>query len=572
MTRSLPAVAHPRAPAAAHALMLAWLTPAVLYLVALAVRLAAASFGRFPITEDGAYYVGAARQLVEGHGLTTLALWSYSTPPLELPRPAFELWMPMASFMSAIPMSLLGTSFAAAQWGAVLLGSLIAPLTWWVARDACQAVDLPADRAIAVSVGSGLVAATLGALVMSAADPDSTTPFLIFGTTAAMLLSRALAKPSVVRGALFGVTLGLAYLSRQEAVWIAVTALVLLVGRLRAAPVRTFAARLRLALAWLAPVVAGGLLVVVPWLLRQWLSFGTPVPGQALENALHIRNEDIFAWLDRPSLERFLDQGLATILGHVGQALVHQVVEVIVASAFPVGIVGLVVLVATRRSPALRRPTAVLALVVSGLLTFVAGAVIFPIATLWGTYRHSAGPFLVALIVLSMLWLDGAVIRLGARRGWERSNSWLAPIIVLILVGAMLVVQARAWGQGSERIARRVAAVAAQLAAMPEVQAVSGDPNDPARRAAVMTDRAMWLANELGRPTIALPDEPMTSVASLAQAFDVRLLVVLDQRGRYPDALLTGGPQPCLAAAPERIGPADDPAWLFRIDPACATP
>jgi hypothetical protein len=548
------------------------MAPVLLYLTAVGVRAIAASFGRFSITEDGAYYVGVARRLVEGHGLTTLSLWSYSTPPLVTPRPAFELWMPMASFMAAVPMPVLGTSFAAAQVGAVLLGSLIAPLTWWIAREAGRAAGLPSDRTRAVSLGSGLVAATLGALVMAAADPDSSTPFLVFVTTAAILLSRALAKATVARGFLFGATLGLAYLSRQEAVWMAVTAVVLLAGWLRAASDRGLAAKLGLGLLWLAPVVTGGLVVVIPWLARQWLSFGTPLPGQAIENALHVKNEDIFAWLDHPGLERFLAMGPATIFGHIGQAILHQLVNVIVAPAFPIGIVGLLAVVATRRSPALRQATAVSALVLSGLMTFIASAVVFPIATLWGTYRHSAGPFLVALIVMSMLWLDGALVRYGAGRGWTRSNPWLAPFIVLIMSVAMLMQQALAWGQGSQRIERRVASVGAQLASMPELQGFTDDADGPVRHAAVMTDRPMWLANQLGLPTIAIPDEPMTAVADLARTFDVQLLVVFDQRGRYPQALLTGDPQPCLAATPRPIGPADDPAWLFRIDPGCVTP
>lgn len=68
------------------------------------------------------------RNLVEGRGLASDALWSYATPPLSLPKPAFEIWIPMASFLAALPMAVLGTSFAAAQVSSVLLGALVAPL------------------------------------------------------------------------------------------------------------------------------------------------------------------------------------------------------------------------------------------------------------------------------------------------------------------------------------------------------------------------------------------------------------------------------------------------------------
>ena len=60
---------------------------------------------------------------------------------------------------------------------------------------------------------------------------------------------------------------------------------------------------------------------------------------------------------------------------------------------------GLVTLPWLRRSPALLRPTALVVLLVSGLLTFLATALLFPVATLWGTFLHASGPLLVGLIV-----------------------------------------------------------------------------------------------------------------------------------------------------------------------------
>ena len=101
--------------------------PAALYAIAVLVRLAAVTQIGFPLTEGSAYYVAVARNLVEGRGLVIDALWSYATPPLVLPRPAFELWQPLTSFIAAVPMAILGTSFGAAQIGAALAGILARP-------------------------------------------------------------------------------------------------------------------------------------------------------------------------------------------------------------------------------------------------------------------------------------------------------------------------------------------------------------------------------------------------------------------------------------------------------------
>ena len=99
------------------------LTVGGLFLVALAARAMVALAVPFPASEDSAYYVGVARNLLEGRGLVSDAMWSYATPPLVLPKPAFELWMPIATFVAAIPMALFGTHLWRGQLGSVLLGA-----------------------------------------------------------------------------------------------------------------------------------------------------------------------------------------------------------------------------------------------------------------------------------------------------------------------------------------------------------------------------------------------------------------------------------------------------------------
>jgi len=67
------------------------LTGLAIFVVALVARAYFAAQIVFPKPEDTAYYVGVARNLLEGRGLVSDALWSYQTPPLVFPRPAFEV-------------------------------------------------------------------------------------------------------------------------------------------------------------------------------------------------------------------------------------------------------------------------------------------------------------------------------------------------------------------------------------------------------------------------------------------------------------------------------------------------
>lgn len=556
-----------------------WVAPITLLGLALIVRLVAASTIVFPPTEGSAYYLDVARNLVQGHGLVSSAIWSYATPPLVLPKPAFELWLPMASLVSAVPMALFGVTFSAAQLGSVVLGAFVAPLAWAVGREAATVAALGPARRAAVAAGSGLVAAVLGPFVISSTLPDSTTPFLVFGVLAALLMPRALAsagassaaRSRLLPGLVLGLVLGMAYLSRQEAIWLGVTYLGFVLAAVRACP---SGGRRALAVSSLAPVIVGGSLVVLPWLIRDTVVFGTPFPGQAIENAFLLRNEDIFAYLHRPTLAAFLGQGPALILGNITGAIGHDLLTVVLVPTFPVGLIGILSVLAMRGSPALRRATALSALLVSGVLTFLVADIVFPVATEWGTFLHASGPLLFGLSVAGVLGLDAVVARVGRARAWSRQNAWLAPAAILAVAGPLLALQVTFVAADSRALATRLTAIADELRGLPEVQAqpASNQPAadaGPARHALFISDHPVWLAGALGQAVIALPDEPPSDLATLAADFGARYVVVFDERGSYPAALLNVPAPACFVGSGTQLVGAGDPAWLFRVASGC---
>ena len=125
-------------------------TALLIFVVALVVRAYFAAQIVFPKPEDTAYYVGVARNLLEGRGLVSDALWSYQTPPLIFPRPAFEVWLPLPTFLAAIPMALFGATFAAAQVSSVLVGAIVPVLAWRLALDVAEEREAqPRTRAYA---------------------------------------------------------------------------------------------------------------------------------------------------------------------------------------------------------------------------------------------------------------------------------------------------------------------------------------------------------------------------------------------------------------------------------------
>ncbi len=510
----------------------AWGTAAVLFIFALLVRVAFARTVPFPTPEDTAYYVMVARNLVTGHGLTSDALWSFQTPPLSFPRPAFEVWLPLPSLLIALPMALFGTSFAVAQVPAVLVGALIPVLAWRLAGDVAGELGLPSGRARTLAIGVGLTAAVELPLVLFSALPDSTGVFAAIVLGACLLISRLLGKPGGIRirdprliG--LGVLIGLAALARNEAVWLALAWAGLAWFTARDATGRRLPRPERLRLVGVPAVVA--ILVFAPWLARDWLVFGNPLPGQAAANALSVSGFDIFAWSNPPTLARYLGVGIEGLLQMRVDGFNHNLLSVLLVPSFPIGLIGLLRLPWTIRIRALRP------LLLVALLTFGVTTLVFPVATTWGTFLHAAGPVHVLLIIACLLGLDALFARLSAWRGWTNEVAWLGA--TLTIASAILFSLALAgYGRQSADIASRYQALGVQMAAI-------GRPLD-ASAGPVVSDFPIWLAYQAQIHTLALPDEPPSSVVDLAAHFPgTRYLVISEDHGSWPAVLASGAAQ-----------------------------
>ncbi|MGH2407917.1 MAG: glycosyltransferase family 39 protein [Candidatus Limnocylindrales bacterium] len=509
-----------------------WLVPLGLYALAVLAGAVAAGGVAFPPTEVSAYVLGVARNLVTGHGLASDAIWSYASGPFVLPRPAFDIWQPMPGFLAALPMAVAGPSFAAAQASSVLVGALLAPLTWWVACIAAWRNGLGGPRATIVAIGAGLVAATFGPFLTAMAGPDSFVPFTVFVVGACLLVPRAL-QGGRGAGIALGVALGLAYLSRQEAIWFGL-AYVLLAGGGK----RPWSSALR----W--PLVAG-VIVAGPWIVRNALTFDGGGVRQALENAWLTTNTDIFAFATRPSATTFVAQGPAVIAAHIGTALVHDLADVLIVPAAPIGVVGLVALVALRRTAAVREAGPLRALLLGGAITYLVTSVAFPVATLWGTFQHASGPLLSALIILSALGLDAFVARVRSRRGWSRENAWLAPLATLAMSVPVAVLSVALVAANADAEAGRMASLRAAIGTLD---------------APVITDHPTWVSMTLEVPALAYPHEDDTSVTALAGTFGARWLLLTDADIAGPSATPS-----CFERQPIAL----PGARLFGILPGC---
>jgi hypothetical protein len=494
----------------------AWLSALAVFVVAAVVRSVAAAAISFPRPEDTAYYVGVARNLLEGRGLVSDSLWSYGTPPLVLPRPAFEVWLPLPTLLAAVPMALLGHTYAAAQISSVIVGSLVAVLAWRLAADVAAERQLPPGRARVFALGVGLTAAVYLPLVLHSALPDSTMPFAALVLGACLLMTRLariatrdgaaadlrLTDPRVIS---LGIVLGLAAWTRNEAIWLALTWVAVAWFML------WLPARRRAAVIAVTAVVA--ILVFAPWAIRDWLVFGSPFPGQALTNALSLDGRDIFAWQEPPTLDAYLAAGPATLIDLRVTGLLHNLFNVLLYLGVPISIIGLVALPWTARGRALRP------LLVFSVVTFLVTSLLFPVATTWGTFLHGGGAIHVLLIVSCLLALDALIVRIGRIRGWTRPVAWLGPALTVFGGALFTVALLPSFAAGSRGTAEHYDRLAAELSQ-------AGVPFD--RDEPVISNHPVWVAETARVPSLALPDEPPESVLDLAATFPGTRLVIVE--------------------------------------------
>jgi hypothetical protein len=527
------------------------------FVVAVVVRTWFAAQIVFPKPEDTAYYVGVARNLLDGRGLVSDALWSYGTPPLQFPRPAFEVWLPLPSLLAAIPMAWFGSTFPAAQVSSVLIGALVPVLAWRLAADVAVERSLPVGRAGTLAIGVGLTCAVYLPLVLHSALPDSTMAFAVLALGSCLLMARLAREP---RGAklgdprllALGACLGLAALTRNEAAWLA---LVWVVIAWRASATERW---VRIRLIAVAGVVA--FLVFMPWMLRDWAVFGSPLPGQAIANAFSVTGFDIFAWNDPPTLARYLAVGPGRLVEMRVDGLSHNLLSVLLFPGIPISFIGLLAL------PWQARGRAVRPLVLVAIVTFLVTSLVFPVATTWGTFLHAAGAIQVLLVLSALLALDAGLARLSARQGWTRPVAWLGPLLGISASLLFTAVLLPSFGAASRETAQLYEELGTRMAA-------AGRPLDPSA-GPVISNFPIWVAESQRISALGLPDEPPNDVLDLAAAFPgTRYLVLTNASStHWPADLLAGAPgAECFTpvALPAWRGAGADPllgTTVFEID------
>lgn len=526
--------------------------PIALYALALVARAVLVALYPDPAYPDSHYYVDVARALHATGRFEVDFIWIFAevggTIPANptLPIPSNAHWMPLASIIQLPFFTLFGVAPSAAAAPFALVGSLAAPLTWAIARDA-------GARPL-VAVGAGVLTALPALSLVFMTQPDNFSLYQPLVAAALWMAARGL-RGDARAFALGGLFVGVATLSRNDGVLVGATlGLAFAWDRIRAW--RSGGSRPPRIPLWSAVACFGLFLVAVgPWYLRQLAVFGQLSPSTASGKVLFIR--DIGEWnsITTPAtLSHLLGQGLGPLLESRVLGLVAAVG--IYATLIAAGILVPFMLAGAWRR---RRSADFGPFLTYATILFLFSAIVSAIHVPGGTFIHSA----VALAPHSyILALEAIVAAVGwmavRRRTWDReaaSRVFVGATVgfaALAAVGTALVVHE---GWAAKRDRYRAIATALDEAGAP-------------RTDRVMSIDSSGMRYHTGRGGTVLPNDPLPTIEEVARAYDIRWLAL-----ERDDAVASVAPVLLEDRRPSWIGPAtwrdDDRAALF---PVCTRP
>jgi hypothetical protein len=485
-----------------------WRQYLILALLGLLAAAFVAAFQPTPGYMDADYYYAGGMQLVTGHGFSEPYLWNYLDDPAGLPHPSHGYWMPLASLLAAAGARLFGPgSWSAARIGFLAVAASIPPLT------AALAFSFTSRRALALT--SGLLAVFSGFYLVYLPLPDTFGIYILLGGLFFLTANRKSISstiPSIVNALLLGLIAGLMHLARADGVlWLLLGFLAILFQPLQSRKPFPFQ------LLRFAFLVAGYLLVMAPWFLRNVSAFGSALAPGGSKMLWLTAYDQIFSYpANQITFSAWWQSGVNAILKVRAWALGLNLANAFAVQGgiflWPLGLAGIW---------HLRHDRSVRLAFLAWLLTLAAMTVVFPFAGARGGFLHSGAAMQMVWWALVPIGLD-KVIEWGVRRrGWKPARARIVFPAILLALTALLTgfISAGRLGAGSgqawghEQTAYRQVKEFLALHGMSDGEVVIA-ANPP----------GFWLAT--GHPAIALPDGDSQTVLALSRRYGARYLLL----------------------------------------------
>ena len=412
----------------------------LILIVGLLVALGIAALQPVPGYMDADYYYAGGMQLASGHGFSDPFLWNYLSQPQELPYPSNSYWNPLASIIAAGGMAITGKiNFSSARIGFILM-AVLAPLVI-----AALAYRFTQRRSLALV--AGFLAIFSGYYLPFIVTTDNYSLYMLVGGLYFLTLNRL----TLPKSLLLGILVGAFNLARVDGLlWLPLTLLAVTVPAYRHMRMKKFLPRILFTILNGLLVLAGYLLVMGGWYLRNLAVFGSlmsPGSGYVLwmtnYNQLFSLTPTIYtfqSWL-ASGLQGAIQVRLSAIWQNLGTAF------------FAEGMIFLTPLIIAGAWEN-RRTWGVQIGFLGWLIMLLAESLLFPFASKQGGFFHAGTAFQPLWFALVPSGLEVLLLRQTWKNNLVKGISRLSPVLLLVIMfffSSMLVqlrVVESGWNEG----------------------------------------------------------------------------------------------------------------------------
>ncbi len=400
-------------------------------------------FQKAPGYMDAEYYFSGGQRLVAGYGFSENFLWNYLDDPKGLPHPSHGYWMPLVSILSAFGMAVVNnSSFEGGRILFVILAALVPPITAALSYQINQRRDF--------AVLSGLFAAIPPFYLSYLGTTDSFALLMVLGGLFFYICGiKPIDQGNWQDWLLFtglGLLAGLIHLTRVDGMlWIGIAFFyILLVGYKQRAEQNISRIIINI-LSRLSMSIAGYLLVMGPWMARNYAVFGSLLSPGGMKSFWITSYDELYAYpASILTWQHWLGSGIGEILKARSWAGWINIQSTVVVEG-EIFLTPLIIWGLWKKRELLQVKVAILAwLGIFVIMTFV-----FPFQGARGGFFHSSSPLQPFFWAMAPEGLEG-FISWGKRvRRWNYSqanNVFKIGMIVLICFMSVAIVAKRVIG------------------------------------------------------------------------------------------------------------------------------
>jgi hypothetical protein len=491
-----------------------WRQYILLALLGLAAVTFIAALQPSPGYMDADYYYAGGLQLVNGQGFNEPYLWNYLDDPAGLPHPSHAYWMPLASLLAAAGAALFGSaSWFAARIGFLLVAASIPPLT------AALAWSFTSRRDLALI--SGLLAVFPAFYLSFLPVTDTFGLYMLFGGLFFLVLNR---KSSALNPLLLGLLAGLMHLARADGLlWLFIAFLAVLFV-LPKPPQRRFF----FIFSFLLLTLAGYLLVMTPWFVRNYAAFGTPLASGGSKMLWLTSYDQLFSYpASQITFSAWWQSGFWPILRVRAWSLGLNLSNMlsVQGEVFLLPLIGFGLW-------HLRKDRRVQLAGLAWLMTLAAMTVVFPFAGARGGFFHSGAALQAVWWMLAPLGLDRVIVWGSRKRGWNAAQAgtvFRSGLVALAALLTVVIIYGKVMGRGGVLVWGQENYAYSQIKTILDSKGMTDGAV-----VIVANPPGFYLAS--GNPAIAVPDGDVDTLLKVARRYGAKYVIL--EEGGTPRGLI----------------------------------